>query len=136
MLPDEMHPIAKQNTVVYWLDIWVPQETPVERMRFQAVLKAGERWIVYPMEFRVAQAVVPKTGPVSWLAGPVTARADTFATPAGSERAESASIRHMIRRNAAQDRELARALGVTPPPVPKDLGAEGYLKVRDFLLAR
>jgi MFS family permease len=130
----EMSPIPKQTTVVYWLDIWVPEQTPVGRMRMQASLNLGERWLVYPMEVRVAQATVPRIGPQSRLLPPVTARSDASVSAGGAERVRENSVRYFIRRNAAQDRALAQALRVTPPEAAKELGAEGYLKVRDFLL--
>jgi hypothetical protein len=38
--------------------------------------------------------------------------------------AGAASIRHMIRRNAAQDEARARTLAVTLPQAPKELGAK------------
>ena len=88
------------------------------------------------MEMRVMQATVPKIGPVSGMLASVTARADAFTKSGGPDRADAASIRHLIRRNAAQDEALARAKNVTLPEAPKDLGAEGYLKVRDSLLRR
>jgi MFS family permease len=133
MLPDEVTPIAKQNTVTYWMDVWVPANTPVERMRMQAVLKSGDRWIVYPMEVRVTKAVAPRLGLVPQLLAPLTARADAFVR-AGSERVETDSIRYRIRRNAAQDQALAGMLKLTLPAPARESGAEGYLKVRDFLL--
>jgi MFS family permease len=136
LLPEAIDPIARQNTVVYWLDIWVPENTPPGRMRMQAVLKSGDRWLVSPMEVRVTPKVVPKIGPVSRMLAPLTARADAFVKSGGSERVDAATVRYLIRRNAAQDRALAKALEVTPPPAPRELGAEGYLKVRDFLLRR
>ncbi len=133
LLP-EIIPIARQTTAVYWLDIWVPEHTPVERMRMQAVLKAADRWLVYPLEVRVTPAIVPKLGRVSLMLAPVTARADAFVKPGGPERAEAVSIRHLIRRNAVQDEALARALKITPPAADLESGAEEYLRVRDFLL--
>jgi hypothetical protein len=47
LLPDISDPIPRQNTVVYWLDVWVPEKTAVGRMRMEAVLKSGDRWLVY-----------------------------------------------------------------------------------------
>ena len=55
------------------------------------------------MEVRVTPAIVPKIGPVSGKLASVTARADAFVRSGGPERADLASIRHLIRRNAAQD---------------------------------
>jgi hypothetical protein len=134
LLPDIPDPIPRQNTVVYWLDVWVPAKTAVGRVRMEAILKSGDRWLVYPMEVRVTPAMVPKIGPVSARLAPVTSRADAFLKSRGRELADPASIRRLIRRNAAQDEALAGALEVTLPGPPKELGAEGYLKVRDFLL--
>lgn len=122
--------------MVYWLDVWVPEKTAVGRTRMEAVLKSGDRWLVYPMEVRVTPAMVPKIGPLSGRLGSVTARADAFVRSGGPEHADPASIRHMIRRNAAQDEALARVIEVTLPKAPRELGAEGYLKVRDYLLRR
>ncbi len=133
MVP-ETPPIPKQTTVPFWLDIRVPENTEVGRMRLQAVLKSGDLWLVYPMEVRVTQAVVPKLGPVAGALPPVTARADASVAPGRPGGRPLLSIRQLIRRNATQDRALAKALKVEPPPAPKELGAEGYLKVRDFLL--
>jgi hypothetical protein len=78
----------------------------------QLLLSIADHWLVYPMEFRVMKAVVPK------LAAPV----------------ERDTIRAMLRRNARQYEALAKALKVAPPPPGP--GAEGPLKVRDFLLRR
>jgi hypothetical protein len=136
LLPEISDPIPRQNTVVYWLDVWVPEKTAVGRMRMEAVLKSGDRWLVYPMEVRITSAIVPKIGPVSSRLTSVTARADAFVRSGGPERADLASIRHLIRRNAAQDEALARAMDVKLPEAPNELGTEGYLKVRDFLLRR
>jgi hypothetical protein len=112
VLPDVDRAIPRQTTVVYWLDVWVPEKTEVGRMRMQVLLNVAERWLMYPMEFRVVPPVVPKL-------------------PAPAERD---SVRALIRRNARQYEALAKALGVTPPPPGP--GAEGPLKVRDFLLRR
>jgi hypothetical protein len=134
LLPDLSDPIPRQNTVVYWLDVWVPAKTAVGRVRVEAVLQSGGLRLVYPMEVRVTSAMVPKIGPVSVRLASVTSRADAFLKSRGRELADPASIRHRIRRNAAQDEALAGAIEVTLPTPPKELGAEGYLKVRDFLL--
>lgn len=142
MLPDAEDNIPRQNTVVFWLDVWVPAETPSERMRLQALLKSGDRWLVAPMEVRVQRAVVPagkwKPGP----APPVTARLDAaLAGPwcgAGQGTAEALTLRQMVRRNALQDRRLAK----TPPSEMRawcegaQTPPEWYLKIRDRLLSQ
>jgi len=110
ILPDAEKPIPRQTTAVYWLDIWAPEKAEVGRMRMQVLLNVAERWLMYPMEIRVVSATVPKL--------PAPAQRD--------------SIRPLMQRNARQYEALAKALKVElPPPGP---GAEGPLKVRDFLL--
>ena len=132
----EPDPIAKQTTVVYWLDLWVPEHTPVERMRVQAVLKSGDLWLVYPMELRIAEAVVPKIGRVAADLPPIAARADASTKPGLGAGLPHLCVRSMIHRNAMQDRALAVALKLQLPAPPPDAGAEGWLKVRDFLLRK
>ena len=70
-------PIPGQNTVCYWLDVWVPGETPVQRVRLEVLLKVGPGWMMYPMEVRVTPAVVPSVEADSAALPPVIARADT-----------------------------------------------------------
>ena len=129
----EPNPIPGQTTVVYWMDVWVPEQTPLGRMRLQAVLKSGELWIVYPMEMRVVDAVTPKIGRVAGELPPITARADAATKPVQTPGLPHVCVRQMIRRNAIQDRALASALKLQLPAPPPELGAEGYLKVRDSL---
>jgi hypothetical protein len=138
ILPDAQDGISGQTTVTFWLDIWVPAEVPPDRMRLQALLKAGDRWLVYPMELRIRQAIVPafewKPVPVP----PVKARADAALAEAWCGRpakeAGPLTVRQLIARNARRDRLLAQTV---PPEIsqwcrhPGALPAEWYLTVRD-----
>ena len=112
-------PIAGQNTVCYWLDVWVPKETPVQRVRLEVLLKVGPGWMMYPMEVRVTPAVVPAVDPDSVALPPGIARADTSVSGpfrnyicGGHEarREEKLSVRQFIHRNAVQDLALARSM--------------------------
>jgi len=112
-------PVPGQNTVSYWMDIWVPAETPVERTRVEVLLKVGQGWVMYPMEIRVTPAVAPPMEPHSAALPPATARADTSALgpfrnfvcgTRETTREERLSVRQLIHRNAVQDLALARAL--------------------------
>ena len=117
ILPDAVRPIPKQNTVVFWLDIRIPAGTPPGRMRFQAVLKSGDRWLVYPMEVRVAEASVAGTrgaaGPLPALTGRADAallsvvRKRLCGVAEGGGAGGDLTVRRMIRRNALQDLSLA-----------------------------
>ena len=134
-LPGADAAIPQQTAITLWLDIWVPEKTPVGRMRIQAVLKSGNQWIIYPMEVRVMEAVVPrlewKPGPVA----PVNERADaSICTSSAGEPSLPDTIRQIIRRNALQDAALARSHGVPYQPceAPKP-NAEWYLRIRDRL---
>lgn len=122
-------PIPGQNTVSYWMDLWVPAETPVERVRLEVLVKIGRGWLVYPMEVRVMEAVAPTIQERHAALPPVTERADAsvygpfrnFVCDAReSGHAERLSVRRMIHRNAVQDLALARALDDRT----KDLQAE------------
>ena len=151
LLPEFDSPIPGQNTVVYWLDIWVPPTVPTGRMRFEVLLKSGDLWTVYPMEFRIMQATVPpsfgKPGPVP----AVTARADAAllgllrrrlcGAPA-SGRPAPLTLRDLLRRNAMQDLALAADLkqafahaGIDPASICESAPPpEWWLKVRYALL--
>ena len=111
-------PIPGQNTVCYWLDIWVPKGTPVRRVRVEVLLKIGKGWLMYPMEVRVTPAIVPSVEANSTALSPAIARAD--ASVAGpfrnfmcggreTQREEKLSVRQLIHRNAVQDLALARS---------------------------
>jgi hypothetical protein len=112
-------PIAGQNTVCYWLDIWVPKETPVQRVRVEVLLKVGQGWVMYPMEARVTPATVPSVEADSVALPPGMARADTSVLGpfrnficGGREarREEKLNVRQLIHRNAVQDLALARSM--------------------------
>ena len=116
-LPGSGQPETKALT--YWMDVWVPAHTPPRRIRVEAQLNVGNDWIIYPMEFRVLAATIPKPVLATGALPPVTASsAETAFGPLQSflcgknEKANSngPSIREMIRRNASQDLALARQL--------------------------
>jgi hypothetical protein len=112
-------PIPGQNTVSYWMDVWVPRETPVRRVRLEVLLKVGQGWVMYPMEVRVTPAIVPSVDADSTALPPGTARADGSAIgpfrnficgARETRREEKLSVRQLIHRNAVQDLALARSL--------------------------
>ena len=118
-LPYLPWPIPGQNTVSYWMDVWVPAETPVERVRLEVLVKVGRGWVEYPMEVRVMRAVAPTMLERHATLPAVTARADAsvyrpfrnfVCNTRESGHTERLSVRRMIHRNAVQDLALARAL--------------------------
>lgn len=156
-------PIPGQNTVSYWMDIWVPAETAVERVRLEVLLKIGRDWIEYPMEVRVMPGVAPTVQDRHVALPPATARADAavygpfrnfLCNARESGREERLSVRRLIHRNAVQDLALARALAGRSADLREDLlhrageldtkhwcqlpktaapGTEWFLRVRDAI---
>ena len=118
-LPYLPSPIPKQTTLSYWLDLWVPADASVQRVRLEVLMKIGSGWVMYPMEVRVLPAVVP-TVPDHHAALPlITARADAsvwssfrnfLCNARETGRDERLSTRRLIHRNAIQDLALARSL--------------------------
>ena len=115
--------IPGRKADVFWLDLWVGPNAPVDRVRVEVQLNVGERWIIYPLEVRVSAPVI-QTSMVRELqarSGPLpsaTAPADASANAAlqrylcgkrGFPRPpDSPSIRSLILRNALQDIALAQ----------------------------
>jgi hypothetical protein len=150
--------MSRQTTRCYLLDIWATPDTPPRRVRVEALLKTGT-WYVAPMEVRivaptvpsaphtiVAEDVAPVDAPSSATAAIQLARYLGGLEPEWPK--QLARVRDMIQRNAAEDMLLARSLGKGPAfsePFPElnllawsrlaypEIGAEWYLRVRDFL---
>lgn len=119
ILPYLPAPIPGQTTLGYWLDIWVPAEATVERVRMEVLLKIGRGWVMYPMEVRVMPVVAPAVEDRSAALPPVTTRADASVygpfrnlacNARETVREERPSVRRMIHRNASQDLALERTL--------------------------
>jgi hypothetical protein len=118
-LPYLPWPIPGQNTVSYWMDLWVPADTAVQRVRLEVLVKVGRGWVEYPMEVRVMRAVAPAIQERHATLPAVTARADAsvygpfrnfVCNTHESGHTERLSVRRIIHRNAVQDLALARAL--------------------------
>jgi hypothetical protein len=115
--------IPGRKVDVFWLDLWVGPNAPAERVRVEAQINIGERWIIYPMEVRILPAVVPagmvrKLQAASGALPPVAAPADASANLAlqqylcgkteSTRRLDLPTLRSHILRNALQDIALAR----------------------------
>ena len=159
VIPDPQSEAPEQSARAYLVEVWVPADAPVGRMRLEIQVKAGG-WTVWPMELRILPAVVPSARvrspqrlPAAELRadeaamaplleylgrhgeGPGTAKPAMSAAPTGPPR----SLREVIRRNAEQDMALARTLdpAALVPALNAKLatvgGGEWYLGVRDLL---
>ena len=118
-LPYLPSPIPKQTTLSYWLDLWVPADALVQRVRLEVLMKVGRGWVMYPMEVRVLPAVTPSVPDRHAALPPVTVRADApvlgpfrnfLCNARETGRDERLSTRKLIHRNALQDVALARSL--------------------------
>jgi hypothetical protein len=151
-MPESIYDMPTQTTRCYLFDIWVPPNVPPRRIRIEALLKVGI-WMVAPMEVRVIEPVVADTReiPVREDIAPLTAPSSATAQrqlfrylhglpqemPSGIRR-----LRDVIQRNAAEDMLVARSLHMHAPELTwmawapfvfPELGAEWYLRVRDFI---
>jgi hypothetical protein len=115
--------IPGRKVDVFWLDLWVGPDAPVDRVRVEVQLNVAERWIIYPLEVRISAPVVPtnvlrKLQAASGALPPVTAPADASAsialrqylcgTPESARRPTAPTVRSHILRNALQDIALAQ----------------------------
>jgi hypothetical protein len=151
-IPESTRDMPDQTTRCYLFDIYVPPDVPPRRVRIEALLKVGY-WMVAPLEIRVIEPTLPDTRvlPVRDDKAPLSASSSAIAQrqllrflnglppelPSGITR-----VRDIIQRNAAEDMLLAQSLGIHAPELNTmawlpftlpDIGAEWYLRVRDFI---
>jgi hypothetical protein len=134
-------PYQGDATQVFWMDVWTDRAAPVRRIKIEPELRVNEDWIIYPMEGRVMDAVVPE-GP--WPEGS-TGPADVMKSFLCGTKLETAApgasaLARLRFRNAQQDVALARKTpqepvqklaGACGTPAPAD--PEWYLRIRDYL---
>jgi hypothetical protein len=150
-IPESAQDLPQQITRSYLLDIRAPRDTPPRRVRVEVLLKTGI-WQVAPMEVRITAPVLPDAElPVRQDIAPLDAPSSATAERqlgrylAGLEPERPPALlrlRDITQRNAAEDMLLARSfrgplielnmLAGSPVMFP-ELGAEWYLRVRDFL---
>jgi hypothetical protein len=154
-MPDLDQEIPGQNTRVYLLDLWIPPTARPPGFRIEVQMKMGY-FYVRPMEIRVIPVDVPNPpqdgkGSKESMAR-IEAGADAGAIGVLKEyisgrisyrAGKPATVRDIVRRDAVQDMMLARSLGrqKTDPnamkrfwkSLPEVEGAEGYLRLRDYI---
>jgi hypothetical protein len=138
-VPDIPPQAPGQNVEVYWMDLHVKPDADVRRTRLEVQLNTEGNWIIYPMELRIWQPVVPAPGapaeplaaieaPASDTAGAVLRSYLCNGTRTAAAAQEPLTIRSMIRRNALQDAAWASAIDAKSRPdllsgILKALGA-------------
>jgi hypothetical protein len=154
-------PYEGESAQVLWMDVWVDRSAPVRRVKVEPQVGINGDWVIYPMEARIVEAIVPE-GPVIPNPGQGVAapgRSVTFEPPKESMRAflcgspalaraanEPATLAELHARNAAQDIALARASaasvrqqlqamlgGCGGKQEPDARDPEFYLRLRDML---
>jgi hypothetical protein len=141
-IPDFAAGIPGQTTRCYLLDIWVPPQADVRRVRVEVLLKIGI-WYVAPMEVRIGEARVPRhdttphfsirdqddwpgvgesidLGAMDCLARYLLGWPQTW-------NGGTANIRSVIRRGAEQDMAIARQ-HPKPPQFLWFLAEDGMLE--------
>ena len=152
--------IPGQKVDTFWLDIHVPKDAKVERIKVDPQLWVDQRWLSYPMEVRVVAAQVegplPSPGNLAPPNFPVDASAQTVwrkhfcKIPETSSSQNTLTIRSLVERNARQDAALhsrwtvedfTRLLGMKDASqlcaeayVTSPNGPENYLRLRDRIL--
>jgi hypothetical protein len=134
-------PIQSQGARVYWLDVWTAPDAPVRRVKLEPELNLHYDWVIYPMEARVVDALIPENrsdaagSPVAAMRGFVCGIPASAGAPV-----EAISIPGFRLRNARQDLALASSASkdelktlfgdCSAPPSPDP---EWYLRIRDYL---
>lgn len=125
--------IPGQTTELFLVDVFVPKDAVVRRMKLEPQMWIPDRWIIYPMEVRIVPqqllAKVPEKGAVASLTSPADATYRGVFLSSFCEKAEKSevagalTIRSLILRNAQRDAALAASLG--RPEIGRLLGYEG-----------
>ena len=142
-MPDAAAAIPGQTTRCYLLDIWVPPNADVRRVRVEVLLKVGI-WYVAPMELRLGEArVPPHTEPhprdaFARRRPDVATRIDQAATdclsryllgqPQEWTGEPIENIRDVIRRSAEQDMAIVRQHYPKAPQALWFLAEDGILQ--------
>jgi hypothetical protein len=139
-LPDKLQPVTipyngtaadfsipGQNYLTFWLDMTVSQTAPIDRVKVEPQLWTPEinDWVIYPMEVRIMEPVIPdrkavskpdaKSGfaPMPAVTEPADAalRSPLRQVLCGEKEMPAASVltaRHLVRRNAVQHLSFVR----------------------------
>jgi hypothetical protein len=118
-LTPPFYELLPNGVAVFVVDVFVPPDAPVRRLRFEVQYHDGDHWIIYPMELRVMAATVPRlqltTGQLAPLAASTAATSIDAFRPflCGSGKRTTPAelnVRSLLRRNASQDLALARKI--------------------------
>jgi hypothetical protein len=133
-------PVPGKGTQIFWMDLWTPREAKVQRIKVEPQLNVDDDWVIYPMEVRIMEAIVPDAQPPPGATAPVELMREfvcgVSGRPVPAQGLTLASLRH---RNASQDLALAprapqgdlqKLFGACDAPPPEN--PEWYLRFRDY----
>jgi hypothetical protein len=119
-LVPEKH-IPGQTVELFLLDIFVPRDAEVRRMKIEPQMWIPDRWITYPMEARIVSRQLLTQPPRTGLLAPIDSPADatyravfsaTFCSSSENNPSDSPlTIRSLLLRNARQDAALVQPYG-------------------------
>jgi hypothetical protein len=135
-------PYTGEGTQILWMDLWIDANARVRRVKVEPQVGIHGDWVIYPMEVRVSDPVVPEATPTTSGMQPFDAMHAVLCGGSNSG-ASSAPLTaaSLHARNARQDvalamkssepvrQELTKMLGGCGAKEPAD--PEAYLKVRD-----
>jgi hypothetical protein len=102
--PKSLTPLEGRKVHVYWLDVFVPANATVERIKIQPEILYDGSWIEYPMEGRILPLRFP-AGPSAKAGNPVCA---ALGQKPDTDRPAPLTPAWMHHRNAEQDARLIR----------------------------
>lgn len=133
-------PVSGNATQIFWMDVWTARDAPVQRIKVEPQLHVNNDWVIYPMEARVTEAVVPDVKAAEGYDTSLTVMKEFLCGPVRRYYSYTADTYRFQFRNAQQDRALAAkapkeelqklfgACDASPSPDP-----EWYLRIRDYL---
>jgi hypothetical protein len=131
-------PYQSTGTQVFWLDVWTDGNAPVRRVKLEPELNLHDDWVIYPIEARVVDAIVPETPGIENLVCGL--KVSAIMATGSTHGVAGAQL-----RNAEQDGALATKLlkdelenlgAWCDTPAPSDaqrFWTESYLRIRDYL---
>lgn len=148
---------AGNATQIFWMDVWIDKDAPVRRIKVEPQLFVNGDWVIYPMEMRVREQVVPEIAAPgagasfrspwetlgAYLCDPKAPGSAKQAAPASAS-AEVNAIEALHLRNARQDvalasmlpqadrDELRKRMGGCNARAPEN--PEFYLRLRDYFV--
>jgi len=137
--PEEL-PVLGKGTQVFWMDLWTDRGAPIERIKVEPQLNIDDDWVIYPMEARVMNVIVPDGERPTAAIEPVELMRGFLCGVAGKPVAANSVTPASLRfRNARQDLELAprapqadlqKLFGPCDAAAPAN--PEWYLRLRDY----